>query len=204
MDEQNEVKHPKAVDLGLPSGTKWASCNVGADQPWKCGGYYAWGETEEKEVYNEETYIYPKRNELAPDIWFCEDGTFEDFGYCIISTKYDVAYSKWGGNWIIPTKKHIKELLEYCVSEWTELNGVKGRKFTGPNGNSIFLPAGGKLCDSELTKLGDMGYYWSGTETPLYYDPLFLRIDSEGAYKNDFCYPRRFNGLSVRPIIPEY
>ena len=182
----------EAIDLGLPSGTKWASCNVGATKPEEYGGYYAWGETEEKEVYNWSTYIH------------C-DGSYEtchDLGEDISGTEYDVAHVKWGGKWCMPTLDDIKELLDNCTSEWTTLNGVNGRKFTSNiNGNSIFLPAAGFRWDGDLVYAGSGGIYWSSSQYPsdsdyAYY--LLLDFDSGSAYWGSFY---RNSGQSVRPVV---
>jgi hypothetical protein len=178
----------EAIDLGLPSGIKWASCNVGASKPEEYGGYYAWGETEEKETYDWSVYIH------------C-DGSYEtchDLGSDISGTEYDIAQVKWGGNWCVPTLDDIKELLENCTSEWTTLNGVNGRKFTGPNGNSIFLPAAGFRWDSGLSYAREFGYYWSSTQDPSY--STFACCLYFGSGDPDWDIYTRYFGLSVRPV----
>ena len=182
----------EAIDLGLPSGTLWASCNVGASKPEEYGGYYAWGETEEKETYTWENYIH------------CDDGTYEtchDLGSDISGTEYDVAHVKWGGNWCMPTLDDIKELLDNCTSEWTTLNGVNGHKFTGPNGNSIFLPAAGSRWRGGLSRAGEDGGYWSSTQNPDYsYLALglgFMFRSGSATWGNN----SRDYGQSVRPVV---
>ena len=180
----------EAIDLDLPSGTKWASCNVGATKPEEYGGYYAWGETEEKEVYDESTYKY------------YQNGKYVNIGSDISGTKYDVAHVKWGGNWCMPTLDDIKELLDNCTSKWTTLNGVNGRKFISKNnGNSIFLPAAGGHWNDGFDDAGEDGYYWSST--------LYSTSTSSNAYHLDFywgdayCYNGylRNIGRSVRPVV---
>lgn len=143
----------KAVDLGLPSGTMWASHNVGASSPEECGNYYAWGETEVKNEYVFETYTH-----IDEDESLCKD-----IGSNICGTKYDVAHIKWGGNWRMPTEDEVDELFENCSFKWTKYNGVDGGLFTGPNGNSVFLPAGGRFYGTEVDWRNG-GYYWAGTE----------------------------------------
>jgi len=178
----------EAIDLGLPSGTKWASCNVGATKPEEYGGYYAWGETEEKDVYSEDTYQY------------YQNGSYVSLGSDISGTEYDVAHVKWGGNWVMPTHDEQMELLSNCTSEWTTLNGVNGRKFTGPNGNSIFLPAAGGRWYGDLYHAGEYGYYWSSAQNPDISDDAYgLGIDSGYAYW--YYYYNRYGGLSVRPVV---
>ena len=175
--------HP-AVDLGLPSGTKWASCNVGASQPEEYGDYFAWGETEKKDIYHWSTYIHS------------DDYLYSD----IAGTKYDVASIKWGGNWRMPTEEQFEELLENCRKKWMKLNGVEGRKFTSKiNGNSIFLPAAGSRYDYYLRYAGIEGFYWSSTQDPsranYAYSLYFL---SSGWYMS---YRSRAYGFSVRPVV---
>ncbi len=180
--------HPHLIDLGLPSGTKWACCNVGADKPEAYGGYYAWGETEEKDIYNESTYAY------------YHNGSFEDIGSDISGTEYDVAHVKWGGKWCMPTLDDIKELLDNCTNEWMTLNGVNGRKFISKiNGNSIFLPAAGCRWYGDLHNAGGRGYYCSSTQGPDYSDGAYNLLFSSGGtnwYNNG-----RVGGLSVRPVV---
>ena len=179
----------EAIDLGLPSGTKWANMNVGATRPEEYGGYYAWGETEEKEVCDWSTYIH------------CDgtSATCHDLGSDISGTEYDVAHVKWGGDWVMPTLDEIKELVDNCTSEWTTLNGVNGRKFTGPNGNSIFLPAAGYLGYPGLHAVGDYGYCWSSTQSTNYStNAHFILFYSGRATWTDYG---RHDGLSVRPVI---
>ena len=171
------------VDLGLPSGLKWATCNVGASSPEEYGNYYAWGETETKAEYTEE-------NSLT-------DG--KQMSDISGNAQYDVATTNWGGSWRMPTREQMEELVEHCEWEWTQVNGVNGYKFTGPNGNSIFLPAAGYRNGSSLKYAGEIGYYWSSTPD---------ESDSYGAYfltfrsgYQDVSWFIRDLGLSVRPVI---
>lgn len=177
-----------AVDLSLPSGTKWADRNVGASKPEDYGGYYAWGETEEKEVYNWSTYIHCDGSEE----------TCRDIGADIAGTQNDVAHVKWGGSWKMPTSDQMQELLDNCTSEWTTVNGVKGYKFTGPNGNSIFLPAAGDRWDGEFSLAGHKGSYHSSTFSGNY-TGLALGLCFYSA-ETQFCFNNRDNGKTVRPV----
>ena len=176
----------QAIDLGLPSGTKWASCNVGANKPEEYGDYYAWGETTTKKEYTYDNYLYYK------------NGKYLNIGADISGTQYDVARAKWGGKWRIPTKDEVEELVDNCKYEWTTLNGVKGGKFTGPNGNSIFLPAAGRRWDSDLGHAGESGYYWSSTQDPGYSNGAYYLYFSSGSAGWD--YNGRNDGQSVRPV----
>ena len=176
------------VDLGLPSGLKWATCNVGAENPEDYGDYFAWGETSPKAEYTSENSI--TYGEQMSDI----SG----------NAQYDAATANWGGSWRMPAKDELWELLDYCEFEWTQVNGVYGSKVIGPNGNSIFLPAAGRRFESSLYYAVEYGYYWSST--PLdYYDDY---NDDRGAhYLCFYCGEEgvhytlpRFHGLSVRPV----
>ena len=186
----NETIPTEAIDLGLPSGTKWAPWNVGASKPEDYGGYYAWGETEEKDTYYWSTYIH------------CDGSpsSCHDIGMDIAGTEYDVAHVKWGGSWTMPTFEQLKELWDNCSLEWTTLNGINGCKFTGPNGNSIFLPASGMRGHADLEALGLHGCYWSSSvDEDCTYNGHCLGTYSGGAY--DYEEGFRDYGRSVRPVI---
>ena len=177
--------HPHVIDMGVAG--KWACCNVGASAPWEYGGYYAWGETEEKSTYNWGSYIH------------CDgsSSTCHNLGSDIAGTQYDVAHVKWGGKWRMPSFNHIKLLLN-CTSEWTNVNGINGRKFTAANGGSIFLPAAGYRWDDCTNAVGSDGYYWSSAQYPGYsYDAYYLYFYSGNTY---WDYTYRSYGQSVRPV----
>ena len=180
--------HPHAIDLGLPSGTKWACCNVGTTIPEGCGGYYAWGETEEKEIYDWATYIH------------C-DGTMEtchDIGSDIAGTEYDVAHIQWGGSWVMPSQEQILELVNKCSFSWVKTNGLRGALFTGPGGGTIFLPEADFRWNEFLECPMPGGYYWSSTQSPYPGDAYRLCFDSWGG---GFGGNERGHGLTVRPVI---
>ena len=176
----------KAIDLGL--SVKWANCNVGALIPEGVGGYYAWGETEEKDEYTDSAYKYYDSN---GDI---------DIDSSISGTQYDVARVKWGGSWRMPTKEEMEELVDKCTWEWTSSNGVSGYLVTGPSGYSIFLPAAGSRYGTNGPLRDCFGDYWSGTldDSESAYD---LHFDGTGR-GNYWCCDnyRRWHGLSVRPV----
>lgn len=182
-----------AIDLGLPSGTKWASCNVGATSPEEYGGYYAWGETEEKDYYSNDTYAY------------YQNRSYLSIGTDIAGTEYDVAHVKWGGDWRMPTLDEVKELLDNTTTEWITLNGVNGRKLTSKsNGNFIFLPAAGYRCSgssyNNLYHAGNSGSYWSSSLSPSHDDGAsLLYFSSDCAKWSDYSY--RTYGRSVRPVF---
>jgi hypothetical protein len=185
--------------LDLPSGVKWSCCNVGASNPADYGNAYALGETREKKVFSKQNYEFCD-NPSSDRSPYRRKGFYE-----INGTEYDVAHVKMGKSWQMPTYHQLKELIEFCTYEWVTINGVNGGKFTGPNGNSIFLPAGGfGTQDGSFEGRGGNGRYWSGSnfigsaghDVDLNYDSMFFAGD--GRYflnRTD----RRW-GLLVRPI----
>ena len=200
--EKDETNGHEYVDLGLPSGTKWATMNVGATAPEEYGNYYAWGETTTKNDYSWSNYKF-----FSSDI----DGFTK---YCIdnkwgildnkttLEAADDVAKQKWGGNWRMPTIDEWQELIDNCTWTWTTKNGVNGYEVKATNGNSIFLPAAGYRDDDELNNAGLDGRYWSSS-VDLTDDP------DENArciifFDYDFNYFTvsidRTCGLSVRPV----
>lgn len=184
--------HPHLIDLGLPSGTLWSCCNVGASKPEDYGGHYAWGETQTKDVYNWDTYQYGYYN---------GDGDYShlvNIGSDIAGTQYDAATANWGTPWRMPTKEDIQELLNNTTHTWTTKNGVKGREFKGANGGTVFLPAAGDRWNGGPYDEGSYGGYWSSSLYEGY--PLsayYLYFLSGRAYWYSFD---RNYGFSVRPV----
>lgn len=181
--------HPHPIDLGLPSGTKWACCNVDALTPDEYGGYYAWGETEEKINYDWDSYKYGRD-------WDDCDYIGDD----IAGTEYDVATVKWGDPWRIPSSEMFQELMDNCTCEWTSLNDVNGYLFTGSNGGRIFLPAAGGCLYDEILLDGKDGNYWASTLDPENSSQAFFLI-----FRSPFVqlqYSPLFLGLSVRAVCP--
>ena len=171
------------VDLGLPSGLKWATCNVGATSAEDYGDYFAWGETNPKAEYTYENSI--TYGEQMSDI----SG----------NAQYDAATANWGGSWRMPTIDEMRELVDHCEWEWTQVNGVDGSKVIGPNGSCIFLPAAGVRYGASLGYVGYNGYYWSSTPYDGNYDD---EAYSFGFYDGDECVGcgYRGDGQTVRPI----
>jgi len=194
-----DANHPHMIDLGLPSGTKWACCNVGAHSPEEYGGYYAWGEVSEKSVYNDVTYKYATGVDTNGDGWYDDYWSYQSLGSDIAGTQYDVAHVQWGGSWCMPTVDEIKALVNNCSSVWTTENGVYRRRFTGPSGGSIFLPAAGNRWNGGLGIAGEDGGYWSSTQSPDWLDSAYyLHFYSGYAY---WCGIHRYSGRSVRPVV---
>ncbi|MBQ4344824.1 MAG: serine/threonine protein kinase [Muribaculaceae bacterium] len=173
----------KAVDLGL--SVLWSDRNVGASSPSDYGGYYAWGETSTKSDYSWSTYTH------------CDGSynTCHNIGSNIAGSRYDVARQAWGGGWKIPTKAQWEELENRCTWTWTTEGGHSGYKVTGPNGNSIFLPAAGSHFFGTSSYYG---YYWSSTlfESGTA-DAWQLHFDSGD---HSMCFSFRDYGRTVRPV----
>ena len=182
--------HPHAIDLGLPSGTLWACCNVGAKRPEECGGYYAWGDTKEaekRELHN-----------CFDDYVHCDGdaNTCHNLGASICGTEYDVAHVKWGGNWRMPTIEEYNEIREKCSLIWDESDGKDGLQIIGPNNNSIYLPAMGQ----EFYGVGQYGRYWTGTQYEKYsYAAYMFEFFRIYGYGDDWGL--RGDGHNVRPVI---
>ena len=155
------------VDLGLRSGTLWATCNVGASKPEEYGDYFAWGEIEPKSQYDEYkwgTYKWCEGSEFTMTKYceFSEHGTVDNKRY--LRQEDDAATANWGGDWCMPTYDQLYELVDpsFTYTEWTTLNGVNGIKITSyANGNSIFLPATGYRHYRALDGAGSEIFYWS-------------------------------------------
>ena len=144
------------VDLGLPSGLKWATKNLGATKPSEVGNYYAWGETETKSDYWWDTYKWgTSLNSMTK--YNATDGK------TVLDPEDDAATANLGTPWRMPTEKDYKELSDNCTKTWTTIDGINGFELKGPNGNTIFLPATGFIEDSEIKKVGEVGYYYSSS-----------------------------------------
>ena len=173
-----------AVDLGLPSGLKWATCNVGANAPEEYGDYFAWGETEPyyssqdpltwkdgKTGYNWASYKWCNGSSTSLTK-YCTSSSYGNVdNNTVLDPEDDAASVNWGGSWRMPTDADWTELRTECTWTWTTRNGVNGRLVTGPNSNSIFLPAAGRRYSTSLDYTGSSGDYWSSslnTDYPRY------------------------------------
>ncbi len=188
------------VDLGLTSGTLWATCNVGANSPEEYGDYFAWGETTTKEKYSwlaEGDYKWGVFNEKDATNYGMTKYNQTD-GNPILETLDDAATANWGGNWRMPTKAEQDELRTECTWTWTTLNGINGYEVKGTNGNSIFLPAAGYRLNSSLGSAGSDGYYWSSSLYESY--PYGAYALFFGSVNYDWGSSSRYLGLSVRPV----
>ena len=182
------------VDLGL--SVKWATCNIGADSPEDYGDYFAWGETETKSEYTDANCkTIKKQSFFTKWLTFGQENLPDDISG---NAQYDAARANWRGTWRMPTNAEFVELLKKCTWTWTSQGGHNGYKVTGPNGNSIFLPAAGCRIGTDTYDVGEYGYYWSSTLSSSYSDlARSLHFGSGGhGTGND---SRRY-GRSVRPV----
>ena len=188
------------VDLGLPSGLLWATCNVGANAPEEYGDYFAWGETTPKDTYDWSNYQYcmGTNNTLTK---YCNRSNWGYNGFTdnltTLEPSDDAATANWGDGWRMPTKAEFQELYNNTTVIWTQQNGVNGRLFTAANGNSLFLPAAGYRYDSSLDSAGSRGIYWSSS---LYSSPnrawdFYFSSGNYDVYDNG-----RVCGYTVRPV----
>lgn len=172
------------VDLGLPSGTRWATCNVDAAAPEQPGKHYSWGETATKASYAaENTKTYSKAmNDIAGN------------------QTYDIATQKWGKGWRMPTEEELRELLKYCNDKYVQKGGRWGREFTSViNNKSIFLPATGSKEGTKLEEANGCGLYW--TSTP-YTDNKNsgAHMYTFGAALGEPSIAERYSGFAIRPV----
>ena len=182
------------VDLGL--SVKWATTNVGAETPEQYGDYFAWGETEPKEVYDWSTYKWCDRTENNMTKYNATDGL------TTLLPEDDAATVNWGGEWRMPTKEELAELRLSCTWEPATINGVKGAKVTGPNGNSIFIPLGGSYntFNDQLNSVGSHGWIYSATKASVDNQAKEMGVSSSGAAQTSCS---RCLGLNIRPVIPK-
>ena len=187
--KEDEVEQ---VDLGLPSGTIWAACNLGASSPEEYGNYYAWGETEQKDHYSWHNYKFGVQDKLTK--YNKEDGKI------ILDPEDDAAHVVLGGKWHIPTKEQIEELFENTTNEYSELDGVKGTLFTSKiNGKELFFPYSGN--HSAASFIGEDTWYscWSSSITD-YSHNYAVSIYSD-IFENRFSSGDRYFGYSVRGVL---
>ena len=205
----------EAVDLGLPSGIKWANMNLGAEAPEDHGLYFAWGETvgidiesEEERVFDWDSYKWSNGSSTTMTK-YCTEGIHYSYdGHDYFGTvdnkteldpEDDAAYVNWGTEWRMPKVEDIMELLNNTTSEWTMQNGVDGRRFTGANGNSIFLPVTGYIDGVYLYGLTRYGHYHSASLWQDYpWSAQLLTFWEKMVYPD--CDLRRNMAYPVRPV----
>ena len=202
--KDGKIKGHEYVDLALPSGLLWATCNVGAEVPEAYGDYFAWGETEPKSDYG-----------MWSNYKYCNDTEGNSFSKYVTNNEYgnvdnkttldssdDAATANWGSKWRMPTQEEWQELTDgsNCKWTWTTHGVFEGYQVTSVrNGKSIFLPAAGYRYDSRLSNAGSDGYYWSSS---LYESrPYSAWYCSFNSSSHDADYANgRYYGKSVRPV----
>lgn len=203
------------VDLGLPSGTKWATCNIGASKPEEYGDYFAWGETSSKDYFDWGNYKWVNKTEPSwsqinkytindgqlEACWYDSNGKFIGDKKTELDTEDDAAVVILGGGWRMPSHGQMKELVDNCTRQWTTQNGVNGILVTGPNGKTIFLPAAGYRARFNLNDAGSYGGYWTSSLGEGYstFGALCLNFNSS---EWKVSMNARNCGFSVRPVRP--
>ena len=178
------------IDLGLPSGTLWAKCNLGANCPEESGLYYQWGSTEGysdgESIYSEYAYSIKHKNEYISTV---------------LNKENDAAYVNSDGIATMPTKKQIEELIDNCEYRWTKLNGVIGAKFIGPSGQFIFFPSGGYFYGTHIRQHDNQLNVWASTcklDDPKYAYQLICSEYSAKVVNINKCY-----GFSIRAVCKQ-
>ena len=181
---------PEYVDLGL--SVLWATTNVGARYPEGYGDYFAWGETEPKEAYSWDTYKWCNSADTSITKYNNADGM------TTLLPEDDAATVNWGGKWRTPTKEELAELRLSCTWEWTTLNGINGHQVTGPNGNSIFIPAGGSYnqFNHEISGVGIQGWFYA-SDRGAARQANEIGTPAKGPYSGSCS---RCCGLTIRPV----
>ena len=176
---ENMYNGHEYVDLGLPSGLLWATCNVGADVPEQAGNYYAWGETQTKETYTSSNYVYTNNQISLGDI---------------AATKYDAARANWGGEWRMPSRQECSELLSNCTVKDTIINNVGGKLVIGTNNNHIFIPFSGLAQEDRIDGAEEIASFWTSTAS-----------GSSTAYRmwewSYISFSWRWQALPIRPVF---
>ena len=210
----NSCQEHEFVDLGLPSGTLWATCNVGANKPEDYGDYFAWGETQPKTQYCWSSYKYSKEKKSFFAYLFANSHLLTKYcnksryGYdhftdnmTTLQRDDDAATANWGDCWCMPTKDQWQELINKTTNFWTFQNGVRGRQFIADNGNRLFLPAAGARWESSLNNAGSLCVYWSNSigsgrlNYAFFYFYHFFSPKVFGMTDHDRC-----SGCSVRAV----
>ena len=180
----SSCKVHQCVDLGLPSGTLWATCNVGAQSPEQFGNYYAWGETRTKRAYTKENYRFKTRRQT-------------------LRRWNDVARRRWRGHWRMPTADEWQELIDSCswrwLPMWGETGKVNGYIITGPNGQHIFIPAAGDIDGTTHYGIDTYGDYWSSSSSEEKPDQAQGMIFYSDGGIRVYTW-ERYAGHTVRPV----
>ena len=200
IEQDNTTVSHDCVDLGLPSGTLWATTNIGATNPEDFGDYFAWGETQPKDVYDWSTYMWCNGSNFALTK-YNNDSSHGNNGFVDNKTELDpeddAATANWGSEWRMPSLEQIQELLNNCTTQWTAINGVNGRLLTSTiNGETLFLPANGHLDGSTFN--GGWGNYWSRT-LDTSFSPQAYYLNFGSGLVRTYALGRQY-GFSVRAV----
>ncbi len=192
VEPSDVISEPEIVDLGLPSGAKWASFNLGASKPEEYGGYFAWGETKPKVDYSWESYGWCNGNESSLTKYYYGDGK------SVLESTDDAAIQLLGGKWRMPSESEWKELIDYCNWTSSSSNGVDGIIAKSKiNGAELFFPFSGKIDGTKTMNFGSIGYYWTSSLNP------FESLACIGATSPETGYFERYCGLAIRPVYGE-
>ena len=189
MKQKINCNWHRYVDLGLPSGLLWATCNVGASEPWESGLYFSWGNVDGHK--KDSGYDFGTSNDRP----YATTPGASLTGNIPVNAEYDAARANIGGSWRMPTKDEFQELRGNCTRKWTTQNGINGMLFiSNINGNSVFFPAAGLYIESTLSYKGEYGYYWSSS--------LHLQTDAYYlTFYNPQVYTYRFYGYTIRAVL---
>lgn len=186
------------IDLGLPSGTLWATCNLGSATPEGFGDYYAWGETSPKPTYDWNTYQHCNgySNQLTK---YCNTASYGYNGFTDQLSELlpvdDAATVHWGEGWRMPTKTEWDELTQCTTNSWTTKCGVNGWFYTGPNGNTLFIPAAG--CRDDVYSDNE-GHYWASSLNLYWPECAYDLFFYSSYYEVSHFY--RYRGCAIRPV----
>ncbi len=200
----NSTNGHEYVDLGL--SVMWATCNVGADSPEDYGDYFAWGETEPKDVYDWSTYKYCNGSSTTLTKYNTQNSYGTVDNKTVLEVVDDAATANWGGVWRMPTYEEFQELISNCTWKWTTLNNVSGYMVTSNiNGRTIFMPITGYIASTTSVK-NESGFYWSSSLYETYPDNIrFLYFDNDEIFITTL-YERNYNGRNygqpIRPVCP--
>ena len=201
IEQDNTTVSHDCVDLGLPSGTLWATTNIGAANPEDFGDYFAWGETQPKDIYDWSTYMWCNGSNNFALTKYNNDSSHGNNGFVDNKTELDpeddAATANWGSEWRMPSLEQIQELLNNCTTQWTAINGVNGRLLTSIiNGETLFLPANGYLDGSTFN--GGWGNYWSRT-LDTSFSPQAYYLNFGSGLVRTYSLGRQY-GFSVRAV----
>ena len=185
-----DALHPHVINMGLPSGTMWTCCNVGAKKPNEYGGHFAWAETMTKNEYSASSYFYYDDSDLE----------YVKLTKDIAGTVCDVATVKWGENYAIPTKEQYEELNNNCTSSWTTIGGVGGMIFVAPNRHKIFIPANGLWSNTYFNFNELEGFYWLSTRHEYYQSYAYVFGFDKESTSSGGGYTYRYYGRGIRPV----